>query len=195
MLGLIEQTGGASLYQLNIILNGSKPVIWRRIVVPANMKLSRLHKVFQRVMPWTDSHLHQFVAGEKFYGVPDREYMDDLGPKTLNEIRYTLADIAPEPKSVFTYEYDFGDGWEHIVVVEKVLPPDSAFKQVVCLAGENACPPEDCGGIDGYFNLLNILADPKDEEHKSMKEWLGVEWDAKRFDLNKANANLKRIKA
>jgi len=80
-------------------------------------------------------------------------------------------------------------------VVEKVLPPDSAFKQVVCLAGENACPPEDCGGIDGYFNLLNILADPKDEEHESMKEWLGVEWDAKRFDLNKANANLKRIKA
>jgi hypothetical protein len=177
------------------MLNDSKPVIWRRILAPANMKLNRLHNVFQRVMPWTDSHLHQFVVGETVYGVPDREYEDDLGPRTLNEKRYTLADIAPEPKSVFIYEYDFGDGWEHIVIVEDVLPPDPNFKRVVCLAGENACPPEDCGGIHGYYEMLKILANPKNEEHKSMKEWLGVEWDAKRFDLDQTNAALKRIKA
>ena len=195
MIGLIESSSGKTLYQLKISLNYSKPVVWRRVVVPANMKLNRLHNVFQLIMPWTDSHLHQFVANGSNYAVADREYMDDLGPKTLNEKRYTLANIAPEAKSVFTYEYDFGDGWEHIVVVESVLPPDPNFKNVVCLAGENACPPDDCGGIHGYYEMLKTLADPKNEEHESMKEWLGVEWDAKRFDINLANAKLKRIKA
>jgi hypothetical protein len=195
MLRLIEPTAGVPLHQLKIILNDSKPVIWRRIVAPANLKLNRLHNVFQRAMPWTDSHLHRFLVGKAYYGMPDPEYADEPGPKMLNEKHYTLADIAPGPKSVFIYEYDFGDNWEHIVVVENVLPPDSAFKRVVCLAGENACPPEDCGGIHGYYRMLKILAHPKNEEHESMKEWVGGKWDAKRFDLAKTNAALKRIKA
>ena len=194
MIGLVESTGSVSLYQLKITLIYSDPAIWRRVVVPANFKLDRLHQVIQRVMPWTDSHLHQFIVGRTCYGRPDPEFADK-GSETLNEKHYTIADIAPGAKKKFIYEYDFGDGWEHEIVVEKVLPPDAGFKRVICLAGENACPPDDCGGIGGYYEMLKIIADPKHPDHGHMKEWLGGERDLARFDLDKTNDALKRFKA
>ena len=194
MIGLVESTGSVSLYQLKITLMYSDPAIWRRVVVPANFKLDRLHQVIQRVMPWTDSHLHQFIVGRTCYGRPDPEFADK-GSETLNEKHYTIADIAPGAKKKFIYEYDFGDGWEHEIVVEKVLPPDAGFKRVICLAGENACPPDDCGGIGGYYEMLKIIADPKHPDHEHMKEWLGGERDLARFDLDETNDALKRFKA
>ena len=194
----VQFAGGISPYQLKITLRGSKPPIWRRVVVRADMTLDRLHAVIQIAMGWTDSHLHQFFAGSGFartcYGTPDPEFADK-GSETLNEKRYTVADLAPAPRRKFSYEYDFGDSWEHEVVLEKLLPPDSAFKHPTCLAGANACPPEDCGGVWGYSNLLKILADPKHPEHEEMREWLGGEFDPSTFDLNGVNAVLKRLKA
>ncbi len=186
--------GGVPLYQLKITLKWSKPPIWRRVVVRADMPLDRLHGLIQITMGWTNSHLHQFIVGRTFYGKPDPECAD-MGSETLNEKRYTVADLAPAAKKKFIYEYDFGDGWQHEVVVEKVLPPDPAFKHPVCLAGANARPPEDCGGIGGYYNLLEIMADPKHPEHADMKDWVGGELNAARFDLNAVNAVLKRFKA
>ena len=194
MIRLADTGGGTPLYQLKITLRDCKPPIWRRIVVRADMKLDRLHRVIQTAMGWSDCHLHQFIAGGVFYGVPDRE-RDDFGTETLNEKRYTVADLAPVAKRKFIYEYDFGDSWEHEVLVEQVLPPDADFKHPVCLAGANASPPEDCGGIPGYYDLLAALADPKHEQHEEMKEWVGGTWDATRFSLENANAGLKRIKA
>jgi hypothetical protein len=194
MIGLVESTGGAPLYQLKITLKYSRPSIWRRIVVPASFKLDRLHQVIQEIMPWTNSHMHQFIVGRVYYGRPDPEFAD-MGSETLNEKRYTIADLAPGAKKKFIYEYDFGDGWEHEIVVEKVLPADAGFKHVTCLAGKNACPPDDCGGIPGYYNMLEIIANPKHPDHEHMKEWLGAEWDPARFDLDEANAALKRFKA
>jgi hypothetical protein len=185
MIGLIESGGGASLYQLKITLRWSKPAIWRRVMVRADMKLNRLHDVIQRLMPWTNSHLHQFIAGEKYYGMADPKFAD-MGPEMLNEKRYTLADLAPGAKKKFIYEYDFGDGWEHEVV---------GFKHPICLAGANACPPDDCGGIPGYYNLLEALANPKHPEHTHLKEWIGGEWDAAWFYLDGINDDLKRFKA
>ena len=194
MIRLADTGGGTPLYQLKITLRDCKPPIWRRIVVRADMKLDRLHRVIQTAMGWSDCHLHQFVVGRVFYGVPDRE-RDDFGTETLNEKRYTVADLAPGAKQKLIYEYDFGDSWEHEVLVEQVLPPDADFKHPVCLAGANASPPEDCGGIPGYYDLLAALADPKHEQHEEMKEWVGGAWDATRFSLEDANAGLKRIKA
>jgi hypothetical protein len=189
---------GVPLYQLKITLKWSKPPIWRRVVVRANMPLDHLHGLIQIAMGWTDSHLHQFIAGSgfarTFYDRPDPEFAD-MGSETLNEKRYTVADLALAAKKKFIYEYDFGDGWQHEVVVEKVLPPDPAFKHPVCLAGANACPPEDCGGIGGYYNLLEIMADLKHPEHADMKDWIGGELNAAQFDLNAVNAVLKRLKA
>ena len=186
------------LYQLKITLKWSKPPIWRRVVVRADMTLDRLHHVIQIAMGWTNSHLHQFIAGRGFavtyYGTPDPESAG-MGSQTLNEKRYTVAQLAPAPKRKFIYEYDFGDGWQHEVVAEKILPSDPAFKHLICLGGANACPPEDCGGIGGYYNLLEILADPKHPEHTDMKEWVGGELNVAEFSSEGVNAVLKRLKA
>ena len=185
---------GSPLYQLKITLKGSEPSIWRRVVVRSDMPLSRLHGVIQRVMGWTDSHLHQFMVAGVAYGTPDPEMMD-FGKQTLSEKRYTVADVAPAAKSSFVYQYDFGDCWEHKIVVEKILTPDSEFQHPVCIAGANACPPEDCGGISGYYQLIEILADSKNPEHESMKEWLGYDLDPAWFNLKIANGVLQRLKA
>jgi hypothetical protein len=193
MIRFADAGGGTRLYQLKITLRYSKPPVWRRVVVQADMPLDRLHDVIQIAMGWTNSHLHQYVLGRAFYGVPDRE-SDSFGPETLNEKGYTVADLAPVPKKKFMYEYDFGDSWEHEILVEKALPPDAAFKHPVCLAGANACPPEDCGGIPGYYEFLAAMADPQHEHHEEMQEWIGSDWDANRFDLEETNARLKRLK-
>jgi hypothetical protein len=182
-----------SLYQLKITLKWSKPAIWRRVVVRADLPLDRLHALIQLVMPWTNSHMHQFFAGETYYGAPTPEA--DTGMEMLDEEEYTLAELAPAAKTKFIYEYDFGDSWEHEVTVEKVLPPDKGFKHPVCLAGANACPPDDCGGLGGYYDLLKILGNPKHREHDEMEDWIGGKWDAKQFDLEETNRQLKRFKA
>jgi len=201
MIGLVEPIGGGLLYQIKITLMYSDPAIWRRIVVPAGIKLNRLHDVIQRVMPWTNSHLHHFIIGERrkrgselrYYGLVNLDFADP-DDKTLNEKKFTLADLAPDTKAKITYEYDFGDGWEHEIVVEKILPLDAGFKHVACLAGENACPPDDCGGIGGYYNMLEILGDPDAPDHDQLKEWIGGKWDPAYFDLKAANAALKKLK-
>ena len=122
-----QPSGGVPLYQLKITLKWSKPPIWRRVLVRGDMTLDRLHNVIQIAMGWTDSHLHQFIAGSgfarTFYGRPDPEFAD-MGSEMLNEKRFTVADLAPAAKRKFIYEYDFGDSWKHEVCVEKVLPPD-----------------------------------------------------------------------
>jgi len=193
-----RSASGVPLYQLKITLKWSKPPIWRRLIVPANMTLARLHDVIQIAMGWTNSHLHQFITGKgptvTYYGQKDPDYAD-TGPEMFDERRYHVGDLAPAAKAKFIYEYDFGDSWQHDIIVEKILPPDPAIKQVRCLGGANACPPDDCGGIGGYYDLLEILADPKHEEHESMREWLGGEWDAAEFNVDKVDAVLKRLKA
>lgn len=181
------------MYQLKVTLKWSKPEIWRRVVVREEMTLEQLHWVLQLAMGWTNSHLHLFRAGVKNYGVPDPDY-GEMGSEMLNEKRYTVADLTEGGKKTFLYEYDFGDSWTHEVKVEKVLPPDAGFEHPVCLGGENACPPEDCGGIPGYYRFVEIMGNPKDPEHGEMKEWHGGEWDAAEFDVNWVNRELKGIK-
>ncbi len=199
-MNLISETqpgAGVPLYQLKITLKWSKPPIWRRVVVRGDMTLDRLHDIIQIAMGWTDSHLHQFITGSgvsrTFYGRPNPEFAD-LGSGMLNEKRYSVADLAPAAKRKFIYEYDFGDGWEHDVVVEKILPPDPAFKHPMCLAGANACPPEDCGGIGGYYNLLKILRDPQHPDHADMKDWIGGDLNAAEFRVESVNLVFKRLK-
>ena len=193
MIRLVDEIGGApQRLQLKITLKWSEPPIWRRVIVHENAKLNRLHDLIQAVMGWMNSHLHQFKVGDRLYGVPNPDY-DDMGVEMLNEKRYTVSDLAQLGKT-FIYEYDFGDGWEHVIKIEKVLPPDPAFKHPICLAGEKAAPPEDCGGIPGYYRLLEVLANRKHPEHRELKEWIGGKWDAEHFDLDLANSKLSRIK-
>ncbi len=156
----------------------------------ADMKLDELHAIIQIAMGWFDCHLHQFTVGNKIYGMSDVDFGDE---DILDETGFTVATLVPAAKKKCVYEYDFGDSWEHEVLAEKILPPDPAFKHPVCLAGANNCPPEDCGGIYGYYNLLRILADPKHPEHEEMRAWIGEDVDPGRFDLDDTNEGLKGV--
>lgn len=180
----------AMMYQLKVTLNGIRPPIWRRLLVPSWYSLRDLHDVLQVAMGWTDSHLHQFVAKGTLYGQPDTEF----GIERVNEKRVRLDEVLRTEKEAMTYEYDFGDGWEHKVVLEKIL--GHADEQVApsCVAGARACPPEDCGGVWGYADLLKILADPVHPEHEKLLEWLDGKFDPEAFDASAINGMLVRMK-
>ena len=186
----------AAIYHLKIVLNGTKPPVWRRLQVPGNANLGWLHAVIQVAMGWTNSHLHLFTAGGQTYSDPlfGLDEFEDARP-VLDENEATLVQVAPRPNDALGYEYDFGDSWEHQITVERILPPDPAAATVaLCLDGARACPPEDCGGVWGYADLLKTLKNPKHPEHKSMKEWLGRPFDAEAFDPAKTNLWLRKLK-
>jgi hypothetical protein len=188
--------GLALSYQLKVVLLDSEPPIWRRLQVPGDACLDWLHAVLQVAIGWTNSHLHAFVVGEARYSDTRHHFAEFEGdPEILEARQHTLRQIAPHEQDVFGYEYDFGDSWEHEITVEKLLQPDAAAATTaLCLEGARACPPEDCGGIWGYANLLKALKNRRHPEHKTMKEWLGREWDAEAFDQEKINRWLKKLK-
>jgi len=175
-----------NIYQVKITLIGSKPPIWRTVLVPSDLRLGAFHDVIQAVMGWTESHLHQFIANKIFYGVPD----DDFGMEIEDESKYKLSQLLKMEKDSLIYEYDFGDSWEHKILLEKILPFDTKTALPVCIKGKRACPPEDCGGIWGYEELLEAISNPKHPDHENMLEWLGGEFDPEEFDLEEINGNL-----
>jgi hypothetical protein len=183
-------SAGRPIYQLRVVLIGSEPPIWRRVLVPAEIKLSGLHRVMQVLMGWTDDHQHQFTALAKPRSRADPG--QDVRP--ADESRFRLCDVAPTPGSELLYEYDFGDSWDHLIMVEKSLPQDRETpSHPVCLAGERACPPEDCGGIMRYTYMVKALRDPAHPEHGELVERLGQDFDPEAFSIEGVNAWLKRI--
>jgi len=199
MISVIETTAGkgiAPIYQLKVVLLDSEPPIWRRLQVPGDARLDWLHAVLQVAIGWTNSHLHQFKVGGHCYSDTRHNFAEYEGdPEILEAREFTLRQIAPRAQDTFGYEYDFGDSWEHAITVDKILPPDAAAATTaLCLDGARACPPEDCGGVGGYDNLLKILKNRKHPEHKSMKEWLGRAFDAEAFDVGKTNLWLRKLK-
>ena len=182
---------GGDTYQLKVTLRGvAKPPVWRRIAVPAALTLDLLHEVIQQAMGWDDGHLHVFSTPRRDYGIPDPE----LGH--ADERKATVAEVLARPGATMLYTYDFGDDWEHDIVLEKVLPPDPAVG-LSCLAGKGACPPEDCGGAWGYAGLKEALADPDHEEHEELFDCLGLDssadFDPAQFRLDQVNARLRKL--
>ena len=180
----------AAIYQLKVTLSDSKPPIWRRLQVPADVTLAKLHHILQVSMGWTNSHLHQFRVGEQSYGVPHPDDFEDM----IDERKVKLSKVAPKEKSKLVYEYDFGDDWRHAILVEKVLDPEPGVHYPRCVKGKRNGPPEDCGGVWGYSGLLETLADPRSPDHAEMLEWVGGAFDPEAFDLEELNAELKRIR-
>lgn len=172
-----------SYFRLKVTLRGSKPPIWRRFLVPGSISLKRLHDSIQAVMGWTDSHLHQFEANGILYGTSDREF----GLTRVSENKTTVDQVLRRPKNKLSYEYDFGDGWEHEIILEAILPPLDDGRYPIIEAGRRACPPEDVGGIGGYENFLEVIRNPKHPEHGEMREWIGGSFDPEDFDANEAN--------
>jgi hypothetical protein len=192
------------VYELDVWLGGSEPVIWRSLAVPADLSLSMLHRVIQAVMEWEDHHLHQFQtkSGRRFE--PRRQaggadvmwkMMFAEGGAAEDESRITLRDLFEELKEKLAYTYDFGDSWVHVIKLIDTHVDASAFDQLpVCLAGERAGPPEDSGGIWDYEEKLEILRapDPNDEWHEEVIEWLGGrDFDPEAFDIVEKNRRIK----
>ncbi len=178
-------------YQIQIALRGSKPKIWRRILVPSDLLLSDFHKIIQTTMGWTNSHLHQFIKGRTFY--TRKMSGDDFWGEMdiLDYSKMKLSDLLKKEKDKIIYEYDFGDGWEHDIILEKIDISEENKNIPTCLTGKNSCPPEDCGGIWGYLDMLEILKHPDHEEYEEYTEWLGEEFDPKYFDKAEINEMLK----
>ncbi|MBI4526872.1 MAG: plasmid pRiA4b ORF-3 family protein [Deltaproteobacteria bacterium] len=188
----MKKAKASEIYQLKITLKYSHPPIWRRVQVPGDMTLGKLHGVIQAAMGWYDSHLHQFIVGKAYYGLPS---FDEVSELELNDERKVgLSKVLSKSKQKIVYEYDFGDSWQHEILLEKIVPPDSKTRYPICLGGARACPPEDCGGIGGYASFLQAISDPGHEEHKETLEWVGGEFDPEAFDLEAANRALKRIR-
>lgn len=179
------------IYQFKIILIDSQPSIWRRIQV-LNSPLNNLHECIQIAMGWTNSHLHRFEIDEKYFGIP--ELLDDgFGNfKGVDSRAIQLSEIIPQKSKAFRflYLYDFGDAWRHEIVSEEFSQAEEHQQYPLCLDGERACPPEDVGGIWGYEEFLEIMADPEHEEHNQYKDWLGP-FAPEKFDAFNATASLQ----
>jgi len=180
----------ANNYQIRIELLGSKPKIWRRLLVPSDVPLSDLHKIIQTTMGWTNSHLHQFIKDRNFYepAPPADELWDSSG---IDYAGITLDELLKTKNDTITYEYDFGDGWEHELKLEAILPADEKGQLPKCTAGAMACPPEDCGGIWGFQEFKKILKNPGHPEHEDYLEWYGGEFDPGAFDMEAINEMLQ----
>jgi len=167
-------------YGMKVTLRGSQPRIWRRFEVPADVTLHQLHRILQVVMGWTDSHLHQFRRGNSCYGQSDPEF----GVRRINERKVRLQDVLLEPKDRMVYEYDFGDGWEHELVLEAITSTSGEGQAVRVHQGQGACPPEDVGGIWGYHEFLEALGNPKHPHHHDIADWWGGPFDSQAFDID-----------
>jgi hypothetical protein len=176
-----------SILLLKVTLQEIDPPIWRRLEVPSDFTLARLHHVLQVAMGWTDSHLHQFVAGESRYGPPELEL--DKGRR--DERATHIGDVLRSPGDRLVYEYDFGDGWEHEIALERISIPEASVACPVCVGGERACPPEDCGGAHGYLDFLEALRDASHPEHAEVMEWVGGSFDSESFSVEAVNRLLQ----
>src|SRR3989338_6805305 len=162
-------------YQLRISLRYLKPEIWRRLVVSDTATFAQLHRLLQITMGWTNSHMHEFRIGKTGYGMPGPDW-PDMNP-TLNEERYTLRAVLGETLKKFVYLYDFGDGWEHQVRIEKRLTGSDLPSLPQCTAGANACPPDDVGGGPGYCDFVAAILDQEHPEHRELLQWYGGPFD------------------
>jgi hypothetical protein len=169
---------------LKVTLSGTKPPVWRRLLIPGEMTLGDLHQAIQAAMGWDGGHLHAFDIAGRQYGDPDS--LDEVA----DEERLTLNKVRNTGVSRFTYTYDFGDNWEHTVLIERPRRPLEAGRYPACIAGKRNCPPEDCGGPWGYQDLLAVLADPAHPEHLERLEWVGEGFDPEAFAIEEANARL-----
>lgn len=181
-----KRSDSKKVYQIKVTLKNIRPPIWRRLEVTNTTTLKQLHDIIQIAMGWEDFHLHQFTVGNTYYGKPDRSSPFD---DTKDERKVKLSKVLPKENSKITYEYDFGDSWEHEILLEKILPVEEK-EYPVCVKGKRACPPEDVGGVWGYADMLEAVQDPDHPEHEDMREWLGDDFDPEAFDPEDVNDQL-----
>jgi hypothetical protein len=179
------------IYQLKVTLLGTAPPIWRRLLVPAELTLAQLHDVLQAAMGWENSHMHEFLIGQRRYGTPDPDDRLMGMEPVANERSVRLSTVLGRTGAKARYTYDFGDSWEHTIVLEKQLAPDPNLVYPTCTDGRRACPPEDCGGVGGFYALLDAIRDPHHKQHEEMREWVGEVYDPEAFSIDDVNRMLE----
>ena len=181
-----------SVYQLKITLLGIEPPIWRRIQVPNTLLLCCLHDALQAVLGWTDSHLHQFVKDDTYWSDPEwYEDYDDID--VIDESRVRVGRVLKAEGESVRYDYDFGDNWQHEVILEKILPAPAVRPRPVCRGGKRHRPPEDVGGTSGYEEFLEVIFDPTHEEYERYLTWAGGSFQPEEFDQRAVNEVLSRM--
>ncbi len=170
------------MYELRIELLRFKPTIWREILVSSTITLVDFHRVLQTVMGWQNAHLHLFQTSETEYSPREFEVED-----TKDSRSFRLRKILRYKDQSIKYLYDFGDYWEHLITLKAIHYEFKGSTAPICLRGERACPPEDCGGFSGYEEFLRIMANPRHPEHKSMKIWFGGKFDPEEFSTESVN--------
>jgi hypothetical protein len=183
----------AEIYQLKVTLLGTDPPIWRRLLVHADLTLAQLHDVLQSAMGWEDGHMHEFRIGSRHFGRPDPEDRLMGMASVENECTAPLFSVLGRLGAKAIYTYDMGDSWEHGIVLEKRLPSDPNTTYPVCTDGQLACPPEDCGGIPGFYDLVEAISDPNHERHEEMLDWIGDDFDPQAFSVDKINRLLTPV--
>jgi hypothetical protein len=182
------------IVQLRIQLAGLEPPIWRRVRVPADLPLRRLHDVIQAVFDWLDCHLHQFEVGDKIYGQTEIEGMDASGVRMHNDRNVRLEALLDRGVDQFVYRYDFGDNWEHLIQVEGVTDPEPGVEYPVLVSGAHRAPPEDCGGPPGFVDFVEAMQDETHEDHEAVLDWYGQPFDPDDMNLDTVEAMLGRIR-
>lgn len=177
------------VFQLKVTLVGSRPPIWRRLLVPTDFTLGDLHHVLQWSFGWEDEHLHEFVVRGQHYGPPDPDGFDQ---PAHDEDLATLRDVV-RTRSKLRYDYDFGDSWRHDIVVEKTIPAIEGAHYPTCTAGKRAGPPEDSGGIWGYEEKVAIFSDATHPDHEEIVDWMGEDFSPDAFDLAEINRSLHAL--
>ncbi|MGB1285463.1 MAG: plasmid pRiA4b ORF-3 family protein [Aggregatilineales bacterium] len=190
---MTDQT--ANIYQIHIRLKNSDPAIWRRVLIAGDSSLMRLHCVIQQSMGWDDAHAHLFQIGEDRYSAPipfNPDHLKELNARNTKTTR--LSELFIEEQATASYIYDFGDQWEHTILVEAILSPDTEYSRPICTDGNRACPPEDVGGLAGYAIFLGAINNPDHKNYEDYVAWIGASrFDAEAFDIDAANERLKML--
>lgn len=184
---LPQTNTAAQAYQLYVELADVRPKVWRRLLVPFTVRLQQLHGMLLWGTGWDGGHLHEFIFGDTNYAAV--EPLSELGHGVMDEENVSLRDALGRRQS-FVYIYDYGDNWQHKFKVEKIVTLDTPILLAVCIAGANACPPEDVGGVPGYEEFLEALADPDHAEHEMLSKWIGGPFEPTAFDIDQVNQRL-----
>ena len=194
MVETTRKSSSSKIYQLKITLLDSKPAIWRRVIIPHELNLADLHNLIQICMGWTDCHLHLFRQGQALYSNPKFKLNEDPKVQAVEENKIKLSQVFSKPKDALVYEYDFGDGWEHLIELEKFRKPSKNLpKGPACTEVEYSCPLEDSGGIHRYMEIMNIIMGPSNPEYDDLVDWIPRGFDPEYFDIWRVNYVLRMV--
>jgi hypothetical protein len=188
----MKTLSSSEVYQIKITLTGTQPRIWRRLRVPATLTLAQFHDVLQTAIGWKNCHLHEFRIGGRAYGASDPN--EGMHINAIDERTVRLLDVLGAGQTKGNYLYDFGDSWEHELTLEKILPADVDLPTVACVDGEQQAPPEDSGGVGGFYDFLAAIQDRRHPQHKEMLKWVGRSFDPEAFSVDDVNRTLNALR-